>query len=148
MIIERALETDLEEILDLQKAAYISEAELYNDYNIQPLRQTLEDIIKEYTDKTFLKAIISGKIVGSVRANEENGTCYIGKLIVHPDYQNQGIGTALMRSIEDYFKDCRRYELYTGKQSVKNIYLYNKVGYKIFKEERVSDALTFVYLEK
>ena len=54
-----------------------------------PLLQTIEDIKSEYAYKTFLKAVDSGKIIGSVRANLQDGTCYIGKLIVHPDFQNR-----------------------------------------------------------
>lgn len=148
MIIENALISDLEEILALQKLAYLSEAEICNDFSIPPLLQTIEDIKSEYAYKTFLKAVDSGKIIGSVRANLQDGTCYIGKLIVHPDYQNRGIGTALMNSIENCFKGCKRYELFTGKKSIKNIYLYNKLGYRIFKEEKISEKLTLVSLEK
>jgi ribosomal protein RSM22 (predicted rRNA methylase) len=37
VIIERATIKDAEEILDLQKLAYKSEAEIYNDYAIPPL---------------------------------------------------------------------------------------------------------------
>lgn len=148
MIIENALISDLEEILALQKLAYLSEAEICNDFSIPPFLQTIEDIKSEYAYKTFLKAVDSGKIIGSVRANLQDGTCYIGKLIVHPDYQNRGIGTALMNSIENCFKGCKRYELFTGKKSVKNIYLYNKLGYRIFKEEKISEKLTLVSLEK
>ena len=121
----------------LQKLAYRSEAEIYNDFSIPPLLQTIEDIKSEYADKTFLKAVDSGRIIGSVRSNVDNNVCYIGKLIVHPDYQNKGIGTALMNSIEDYFNGCKRYELFTGQKSVKNIYLYKKLGYKVFKEENI-----------
>lgn len=36
-IIEKASINDAEEILRLQKLAYISEAEIYDDFNIQPL---------------------------------------------------------------------------------------------------------------
>ncbi|NLK87906.1 MAG: GNAT family N-acetyltransferase [Clostridiaceae bacterium] len=148
MIIESALLSDLGEILALQKLAYISEAEIYNDYSIPPLLQTIEDIKSEYAGKSFLKAVDSGRIVGSVRACVQNDTCYIGRLIVHPDYQNKGIGTALMNGIEEQFQGCKRYELFTGKNSVKNIYLYEKLGYRIFKEEEISKKLSFVYLEK
>ena len=148
MIIETALITDLEEILELQKLAYLSEAERYNDFTITPLHQTLEDIQNEYAYKTFLKAVDSGKIVGSVRANVQDDTCYIGRLIVHPDFQNKGIGTSLMKGIENHFLYCKSYELFTGKNSEKNIYLYQKLGYKIYKEEVVTENLSFVYLKK
>jgi hypothetical protein len=53
-----------------------------------------------------------------------------------------------MNGIEEQFQGCKRYELFTGKNSVKNIYLYEKLGYRIFKEEEISKKLSFVYLEK
>ncbi len=143
-----ASESDLEEILTLQKLAYISEAEIYNDFSIPPLQQTLEEIRKEYNENTFFKAVASGRIVGSVRANVTDGKCYIGKLIVHPDYQNKGIGTALMKHAEAHFQGCKRYELFTGYKSEKNLYLYQKLGYRIFRKEKVTDNLEIVYLEK
>lgn len=42
MIIERASLEDAKEILELQKLAYVSEAEIYNDYSIPPMMQTLD----------------------------------------------------------------------------------------------------------
>lgn len=36
--------SDLAQILSLQKEAYVSEAEIYDDYSIPPLQQSLEDI--------------------------------------------------------------------------------------------------------
>jgi len=44
MIIEPASIEDASEILSLQKVCYQSEAEIYRDYNIPPLIQTLEEI--------------------------------------------------------------------------------------------------------
>ena len=43
MEIEIAMIQDAEEILALQKLAYRSEAEIYEDYSIAPLIQTLEE---------------------------------------------------------------------------------------------------------
>lgn len=148
MIIERASASDAEEILSLQKLAYRSEAEIYNDFNISPLVQTLEDIEADFRRQIFLKAIVDGRIIGSVRAFAEEETCFIGRLIVHPDFQNQGIGTKLMNEIESLFRTCRRFELFTGDRSERNIYLYQKIGYNIFKTEKINDNPTFVYLEK
>lgn len=53
-----------------------------------------------------------------------------------------------MKEIEARFDNCMRYELFTGEKSEKNIYLYKKLGFKIYKEEKVTDDLSFVYLEK
>ncbi|MFX0133871.1 MAG: GNAT family N-acetyltransferase [Candidatus Hodarchaeota archaeon] len=139
---------NLEEILNLQKIAFQVQAEIYNDYTIPPLIETLEDMKNIFPQQIFLKAIIDDIIVGSVRGYKEGETCIIGRLIVHPDFQNQGIGTKLMNEIEKYFQDIKRYELFTGHKSKKNIYLYKKLGYKEFKLEPINEKLTHIYFEK
>ena len=144
MIIEQALKEDLGEILTLQKLAYQSEAEIYNDYSIPPLSQTLEEIKEDFSFQLFLKIVINNKIAGSVRAFKENDTCFIGRLIVHPDFQNQGIGKKLLHEIEAKFSDVSRYELFTGYKSEKNLYLYQKLGYYQFKSEKINENLQLI----
>lgn len=147
--ITEAKEADLENILALQKRCYQSEALLYDNFNIPPLQQNLEELRTTVIESTvILKAVIERQIVGSVRAFSESGSCFIGRLIVAPDFQNRGIGNALMSAIEHYFERCNRYELFTGHQSEKNLYLYKKLGYEIFKKQKVDDSLTLVFLEK
>ncbi|MCM1083407.1 MAG: GNAT family N-acetyltransferase [Clostridium sp.] len=148
MIIKRAEKKDLKTILDLQYLAYQSEAKLFNDSNIPPLRQTLAEVESEYEKGVVLKAVDENNtIIGSVRAYCDNDTVYIGKLMVHPEKQGQGIGTQLLSAIEN---ECpkQRYELFTSSKSKKNIELYEKLGYKIFSEKQITDELKFVYLEK
>lgn len=148
MNITQAKREDLREILDLQYLAYQSEAEIYNDHNIPPLKQTLEEVGSEFDKGVILKATDdNGNIIGSVRAFCENGSVYIGKLIVHPNLQRQGIGTALLSAIEAHYPD-QRYELFTGSKSVRNIALYERLGYKIYTVKKIDDNLEFVYLEK
>jgi len=148
ILVERATASDAEEILALQKLAYRSEAEIYDDYKIPPLVQTLESIEKDFESQRFLKALMNGRIIGSVRAYSKEGTCYIGRLIVHPDFQNRGLGTKLMNEIERIFRTCKRFELFTGVRSEKNLCLYQKLGYKIFKTANITDQTTIVFLEK
>jgi GNAT superfamily N-acetyltransferase len=126
MRVERATVDDAEEILSLQKLAYQSEAEIYDDITIPPLTQTLEEIKKDFEGQVFLKAVAGGKIIGSVRAFMKEGTCYVGRLIVHPDFQNKGIGTQLMGRIEEVFKGAQRFEIFTGHKSERNLYPVRK----------------------
>ena len=133
MKIERATRENLEAILTLQKLAFQSQAKIYGKNDLPPLIQTLEEIQKDFSKYVFLKAMLDEQIIGSVKANVEEGTCYIGRLIVHPDHQNQGIGKKLMLAIENYFEKVIRFELFTGHKSEKNIHLYESIGYKTFK---------------
>jgi ribosomal protein S18 acetylase RimI-like enzyme len=146
--IEKAKREDLNEILELQYLAYQSEAALFGTNDIPPLRQTLDEVVKEYNVGIILKMVDeNGIIIGSVRAKENNDTVYIGKLMVHPDYRGNGFGTKLLSEIEHLFPN-KRYELFTSTRSVDNIRLYQKSGYKIFSERIENDELTFVYMEK
>jgi ribosomal protein S18 acetylase RimI-like enzyme len=146
-IIEATAE-DSSDILALQRIAYQSEAELYGDWTIPPLTQTLSQIEAEFENKAFLKAMHSDYIVGSVRASLDGGSCFIGRLIVHPDYQRKGIGTKLILKIETNFSLAERFELFTGSQSSGNIRLYQRLGYRVFREEDLSSNVRLVFMEK
>lgn len=148
MIIERANMEDSNKILTLQKLAYVSEAELYNNYSIPPLTETIDKVENDIAQKVVLKVTFENQIVGSVRGFEKDGTCYIGRLMVHPDFQNQGIGKLLLKEIDILFSAAERFELFTGDKSEKNLSLYKKVGYKEFKRKKVNPELELIYLEK
>ena len=99
--IKKAEKKDLKEILALQYLAYQSEAKLFGSMDIPPLKQTIEEVFDEYEKGTVLKAVDgAGTIIGSVRAYEEKGTVYIGKLMVHPTMQKKGIGSRLLSEME------------------------------------------------
>ena len=147
MIIQTANNKDAEEILALQKLAYKSEAKLHDDFQIPPLVETLHELKDKFQTHIFLKVTSEGKIIGSVRVLQENNSCYIGRLMVHPDFQNRGIATKLLLEIERTFS-CDRFELFTGEKSIKNIRLYEQLGYKRFKIEKPAASVTLVFLEK
>ena len=138
---------DLEAILQLQYTAYQGEAALHDNYTIQPLTQTLDELKEEFSKGVVLKAALDGKIIGSVRAHADGDTVYIGKLIVHPDHQGKGFGKRLLATVEGKLHR-KRFELFTGSKSERNLKLYEKVGYKRFREETDAAGIRFVFLEK
>ena len=147
MEIIKATENDLSVILELQKLAYQSEAELVGDYSISPLTQTLAGIKDDFKNGIFLKAVENNEIIGSVRVRFSENTLYIGRMIVSPVQQNKGIGTALLRAAEALYPNAK-YELFTSEKSERNLHLYKKNGYKEFKREPMNDNANFVFLEK
>ena len=148
IFIIQARAEDAAEILALQKAAYQSEATLYDDWYIPPLTQTLSEIEAEFETKTFLKAVYTDRIIGSVRASLDSGTCLVGRLIVHPDYQQKGIGILLMGKTESIFSHAERFELFTGTKSIDNIRLYRRLGYCDYREQDISPKVRLVFMEK
>lgn len=143
-----ASKKDYSVILEIQKKAFRSEAELYQNFNIQPLIQTLDEMEEECRKKTVLKAIVDGKIVGSIRANIHEKVCWVNKLVVLPDFQRKGIGKKLLTGIETYFPDAIKFTLATGTKSESNIRLYKKVGYEVTGYETFHDGVEAVVMEK
>jgi GNAT superfamily N-acetyltransferase len=149
LIIAQAIKEDLPVILDIQRKAFLEVARTFNLKSMPQIEQTLESLNDEFINGTILKASIANSIVGSVRAHNDNDTCYIGKLVVLPENQNQGIGKALMNAMENNFKDVvKRYELFTGVRDPRNLYLYDQLGYKSFKTEKCNNLISYVYMEK
>lgn len=144
----RATEANAEEILVLQKKEYLSEAKINNDYTIPPLVQTIDELVEEFKECQFLIALEDDKIIGSVKGKQIGDTCHIGRLIVDSEYQNRGIGSRLMKMIEKKFEGVSKFELFTGNKSSKNIYLYKKLGYEVYKEEQLNENTGLVFMVK
>jgi ribosomal protein S18 acetylase RimI-like enzyme len=149
MKLEAAAEQDLDQILQLQKKAFYGQALIYNDFNLPPLLQTIEDLKEEFRLKAIYKVEQAGKIIASIRCYIKDNTLYLEKLIVDPDFQNRGIGTKIMTEIEKrYSSSVNRYALFTGHKSVRNLHLYKKLGYQERRQKIIRDDLKLIYMEK
>jgi ech hydrogenase subunit C len=147
IVITQATAVDAPEILALQKIVYQSEAEMYNDWTLTPLRQTLSEMQKDFETKVFIKAVAGGTIVGSVRGYMVEGeTGHLSRLIVHPYYWRRGIGTRLVQEIERWFPHARRFETFTGQKSRHTMEPYLRLGYVPLRQEKVSEHRDRVYL--
>jgi N-acetylglutamate synthase-like GNAT family acetyltransferase len=142
-------EDDLPTILDVQKKAFLEVVKKFNLKSLPALEQSLESLTIDFSKGMILKAAVGNTIVGSVRAYQTNDTCHIEKLVVLPEYQNRGIGKALMNEIETRHTNIvSRYELFTGSRDSRNLHFYDQRGYKSYKTEKLNDEVTFVFMEK
>jgi ech hydrogenase subunit C len=172
ILYQRADKSDAPEILALQKIAYQTEVELYGDDSLPALQQTLEDLENDFERRpqreatvlgapaqpahevddsdrvVFLKAVINGKIVGSIRGFAIDDTAYLSRLMVHPYFRRRGIGRKLLTAIEKEFPQVRRFEAKTGHHSKRNHFQLLSLGYQQFKTEPYNAAITWVYFQK
>ncbi|MFE3220465.1 GNAT family N-acetyltransferase [Streptomyces antimycoticus] len=150
--ISAATADDAEQIMKLQYLCYQGEAELYGDYSIEPLTQSLDDLRAELSGGCVLVARLGAEVVGSVRGVvDDKGTAAIGKLIVHPRMQRHGLGGRLLAAIEERLTEeraAKRYRLFTGHRSEGNLRLYRRYGYAQVGTEEVNRRLSLVTLEK
>jgi ribosomal protein S18 acetylase RimI-like enzyme len=142
-------EKDILRILELQKLAFKKESIVYNDLQIPAMIQTKEEILEDFSNGTlFLKYEKNNEIVGSVRAYlDSKKICNIGRLVVNPFFQKQGIGKKLMIDIEKEFLDCKKFRLFTGEKNNIAFNLYKKLGY-IESGRQYTGKYFLIYMEK
>jgi len=145
---EIAAEKDVGELFELQLRAFESEAEMIGSRNIPALMESCEHSREDFKNWTvLLRRDGSGRIIGAVRFRKTDGHVEIGRLMVAPEHRNRGIAIGLMRAVERVAQE-NVFELYTCTRSDINIRLYEKLGYRTFREEQGEHELSFAYMRK
>jgi ribosomal protein S18 acetylase RimI-like enzyme len=148
-VISPGSSADAGELLTLQRAAYATEAQIYGEPFLPALTQRLDELIEELEQSTVLTATIGARIVGAIRAQSHDGVLHIGRITVAPDLQGRGIGSALLAAVEAGAGDeVSNFTLFTGHKSEANLRLYERKGYVRTREERLTDDVTLVHLDK
>lgn len=124
---------DAGEVLTLQRAAFVTEAQAHRDVHIPPLTQTLADLQAEVGERCChgLGIREAGRLVACVRAHVSGEAAELVRLVVAPDRQGRGIGTSLLLTAEDLLPpQVRTIGLATGQHSHADLRLYRRHGYR------------------
>jgi len=141
---------DCPELLVLQRCCWVQEAILNDTLDIPALHETLEDV-RDWA-KTWSVWVLrqDHRLVGAVRARLEGDCWELGRLMVAPDLAGRGFGRLLLEHAEAQAPpEARRFALFTGARSTRNITLYQRAGYRLIDPpDAVGHIAGAVYLEK
>ena len=144
----RAQLSDAGSIHALRKAVGQMEAVLYGDDTLPVLQESLEQLRLEFERKFFFKAVVNGKIIGSIAGRWDGQTVNVDGLAVHPYFQNTGIAGRLLMEIEEGFKGVKRFETFVGNKNERLLQDLVELGYREFKTEVFTPKVTWIYLRK
>ena len=122
--IRELVESDLDKVMEIENLCFIS-----------PWKK--DDILRELKGNEFanlLVAEISGNVVGYVDFWITFDSATICQIAVHPDYQRQAIGSALLEEVlkECYAKKVLTITLEVRESNSKGINFYTKHGFNQF----------------
>jgi ribosomal protein S18 acetylase RimI-like enzyme len=147
--IEQARPDDAGEVLTVQRAAFLSEAQRYGDPHLPMLTETLAEI-RAVIGTVLVARDPRGRLVAVGRGRlDKGGTCHIARLAVVPDLRGLGLGWRMLLAVEAaHAGTARRYALFTGAQSHDNIRLYERNGYTIVDRRPLDRGPGLVHLAK
>lgn len=138
------------ELLTVRRAAFVTEAQLYDDAKLPALTQTLEELVADLQreDVITIGAWMGPRLVGSIRVGLEEGKANLSRLAVVPDLQHRGIGTQLLFSVLGYLpEDTHEVWVFTGQDTKQNLSVLAKHGFEHQYAQHAGD-LTYAYLRK
>lgn len=131
------------QIKNFNKMQFIERSPEYNEY-----LQLRTSVAWHKTEKITTESALSHALYSVIVLNDENKPIgmgriigdgglyfYIQDLIVHPDYQHQGLGTKIMSSLMNYLKDNTRSGSFVGLMSTPGLEpFYNKFNFTTGEE--------------
>ena len=150
LVVTLAQPADAGELLTLQRAAFLPEGRRNGSFEIPPLVEDAAEVAAGLATGTVLVARLRGRLVASVRGEARpGGRWYVGRLMVVPDLQGQGIGSLLMDLIETLAPDgTEAYALFTGAASAGTLAFYRRRGYAETDRTVTPDSVPVVVLER
>jgi ribosomal protein S18 acetylase RimI-like enzyme len=134
------------QIVDLQKKAYIIEAELIGFYDIPPLKDTVDDVKK--CGETFYGYYSDDVLAGLISYKVEEGILDIYRVAVNPEYFRKGIARQMLEFVQANNKGIEKIIVSTGLKNQPAVSLYLKLGFKKVREAEVAQGVYIACFEK
>lgn len=134
--------------------------EKYHDDETSPAKEKIEKVTWQLTHPGAEYYLIwsDHKCIGAVRVkhsfkqtdfSDKQDVEYISPIFILPEYQNKGIGQAVIKKVFELYPAATIWRLDTIKQEIRNCHLYEKCGFvKVGKEHIVNEYMTLINYEK
>jgi len=132
VVVRRVQPGDAGELFTLQRACWLQEEQANPGVPIPALEESLDDVRTWLREGTVLVGRSHGRLVGAVRGVLRDGVWHVGRLMVAPDLQGNGLGRRLLEAVEVAAPpEATSYALFTGAGSRRNQRMYKKAGYRL-----------------
>lgn len=121
------------------------------EYGEEGIRNFAEFVTDESLKKMFLigeyllfVAVLDGKIVGLISLRSGN---HISLLFVDENYHRQGIGSALVKYLQEYMLRNTKYNKLTVFASPYGVPFYHRIGFRDIGNETTKDGIIYTPME-
>jgi ribosomal protein S18 acetylase RimI-like enzyme len=139
-------------LTEMQARAFMPQVHRRGGFETSPAAETPDRMLERITSAKSHSFIIMADeaYAGMIRIKELNDGAYkISPIFVVPEFQNQGIGQKAMSLAEELFPDARLFTLFCVREEERNVYFYEKLGFRKTGYERKLDKnITLIGYER
>ncbi|MDR7000721.1 GNAT family N-acetyltransferase [Neobacillus niacini] len=136
----------IKELFELQRAAYLIEAEIINYYEIPPLKESFEELLE--SNEVFLGYFEGDELAGALSYEIKGNELKICRMIVHPEHFRKGVAQSLLSYLEEDKNEITIFKVSTGRENTPAKSLYVKNGFKLIQDIEVVPGLFISNFEK
>lgn len=134
------------QVLTLQIASYSVEAKLIGNYDIPPLKDTIDSLT--CCGEIFYGYIVDDVLAGIISYKLSESVVDIHRVAVHPDFFRQGIADILLKFLEKININANKIIVSTGQKNQPAKKLYYKNGYQRIRDIEVEKGVYLTQFEK
>lgn len=143
LVITRTVPEEAERILEIQREAFKEELELYQDFKTNPATESILKLLYKINKNLHYSIFLEHRMIGAAELRLDSETeCYINRIFLVPEFQNQGWGTKIIEYFEEQFPHVTKWTLCTPHKSYRNHHFYEKLGYKKVGEHQGKEGPT------
>lgn len=132
--VRQATPADVDSIITITKEAFAKYIEIAGISDTAALHETREDVLHDLHNKLVYVAFMNRRVVGSVRIELlDTKTAYLSRFGVSMDFQNLGIGKAIINAVDMDMLDkgVERVRLHTASKAFPLVRFYYGRGFYV-----------------
>lgn len=139
-------------LTEMQMRAFMPEVRKHGSFETSPAAETPDRMLERITSAKSHSFIIiaDDAYAGMIRIKELGAGAYkISPIFVLPEFQNHGVGQKAMSLAEEMFPGARLWTLFCVREEERNVYFYEKLGFRKTGYERKLDKnITLIGYER
>ncbi len=149
--LKRALENDVKALVKTQISAFDDDNKLKPpgcSMEGPPGYDSADWNIHWIQDTPYYKILSAGQIVGGlILFNGGEAHFEVGRILIDPEYQNQGIGGSAMQAMFSQHPDVKKWTLGTPSWAIWVQHFYEKMGFTKIRETEIDPILGWSGIE-
>ncbi|MFF2176328.1 GNAT family N-acetyltransferase [Lysinibacillus sp. NPDC058147] len=145
IVIKRTNEIEAPILLEIQKEAFEDDLRKYEDHDTSPVNEPVERLLRKIELFKHYTIWHNNEIIGGIDVRDLKDNKYrLNRIFISKKYQNKGLGSQIMKLVEEEFPSAVEWVLDTPHLNIRNHHFYEKMGYKKIGQHQINEKLILI----